>query len=148
MQQCPSHHKMIKSTANEIHACLIILCKQTESGKYQTRMSNILLSVKNTKQNVASQLCLHKTKITLDLGVPYFNQSELFPFFNQTRTFTLSGAKAAPLLGRRGGALIDRHGFLVAFAARYLSMHLVGQISQQTHTVLYQLQRQRKSTLQ
>lgn len=57
---------------------------------------------------------------------------------NQTHTFALSGAEAATLLGR-GGALIDRSQLLIALAAWYLPMNLIGQIPQQTDTVLNQL---------
>jgi len=59
---------------------------------------------------------------------------------NQTRTFALSGAEAAALLGR-GGAMVDRSHLLIALRAWYLPMHLIGQIPQQTHTVLNQLHR-------
>ena len=57
-----------------------------------------------------------------------------------TQTFALAGAEAAPLLAGGGGALVDGLGLLVALTAGDFAMHLIGQVPQQTHTVLYQLQ--------
>lgn len=62
-----------------------------------------------------------------------------------TQTFALAGAEAAPLLAGRGGALVDGLGLLVALTAGDFAMHLIGQVPQQTHAVLYQLQRWREN---
>ena len=57
------------------------------------------------------------------------------------QTFALAGAEAAAFLAGGGGALIDGHGLDVALEAWDFTMHLIGQVPQQTHAVLYQLQK-------
>lgn len=59
-----------------------------------------------------------------------------------TRTFALAGAEAAALLAGGGGALVEREGLLEAFTAGNFTMHLIGQVPQEAHAVLYQLQMQ------
>lgn len=56
-----------------------------------------------------------------------------------TPTFALAGAEASALLAGGGGALVDGRGLLVALTARDFTVHLIGQVPQQTHAVLYQL---------
>lgn len=58
------------------------------------------------------------------------------------RTFALAGAEAAALLAGGGGALVEREGLLEAFTAGNFTMHLIGQVPQEAHAVLYQLQMQ------
>lgn len=62
-----------------------------------------------------------------------------------TQTFALAGAEATALLAGGGGALVKGRGLLVALTAGDFAMHLIGQVPQQTHAVLYQLQRWRKN---
>ena len=62
-----------------------------------------------------------------------------------TQTFALAGAEAATLLAGGGRALVDGRGLLVALTAGDFAMHLIGQVPQQTHAVLYQLQRWREN---
>ena len=62
---------------------------------------------------------------------------------SSTLTFALLGAEAAALLGAGGGALVQGHGLGEALAAGDLAVHVIGQIPQQTHAVLHQLQERR-----
>ncbi len=62
-----------------------------------------------------------------------------------TQTFALAGAEAAALLAGGGGALVEGRGLLVTLTAGDFAMHLIGQVPQQTHAVLYQLQRWREN---
>lgn len=55
-------------------------------------------------------------------------------------TFAFAGAEAAALLAGGGGALADGRHLLVALKAWDFTVHLIGQVPQQTNTVLYQLQ--------
>ncbi|KAF3851963.1 hypothetical protein F7725_005318 [Dissostichus mawsoni] len=55
-------------------------------------------------------------------------------------TFALAGAEAASLLAGGGGALVEGRGLLVALTAGDFTVHVIGQVPQQTHAVLYQLQ--------
>lgn len=64
---------------------------------------------------------------------------------SMTQTFALAGAEAATLLAGGGRALVDGRGLLVALTAGDFAMHLIGQVPQQTHAVLYQLQRWREN---
>lgn len=61
-----------------------------------------------------------------------------------TQTFALAGAEAAALLAGGGGALVEGRGLLVAFTAGDFSVHMIGQVPQQTHAVLYQLDQVRE----
>ena len=62
-----------------------------------------------------------------------------------TQTFALAGAEAAALLAGGGGALVDGRRLLVALTAGDFTMHMIGQVPQQTHAVLYQLRRWREN---
>lgn len=55
------------------------------------------------------------------------------------QTFALAGAEATALLAGGGGALGEGHRLLVALTAGDLAMHMIGQVPEQTHAVLYQL---------
>lgn len=59
------------------------------------------------------------------------------------QTFAFAGAEAATLLAGGGGALVEGRSLLVALKAGDFTMHLIGQVPQQAHAVLYQLQRWR-----
>lgn len=62
-----------------------------------------------------------------------------------TPTFALAGAEAASLLAGGRWALVEGQGFLVALTAGDFTMHVIGQVPQQTHAVLYQLQPRREN---
>lgn len=53
------------------------------------------------------------------------------------QTFALAGAEAAALLAGGGGALVEWEGLLEAFTAGNFTMHLIGQVPQEAHAVLY-----------
>lgn len=59
---------------------------------------------------------------------------------SEARTFSFTGAETAPFLAGGGRALVDGHSFLIALRAGDFMVHVIGQIPQQTHAVLYQLE--------
>lgn len=59
---------------------------------------------------------------------------------SEARTFSFTGAEAPPFLARGGRALVDGHSFLIALRAGDFMVHVIWQVPQQTHAVLYQLE--------
>lgn len=64
---------------------------------------------------------------------------------SKAHTFALAGTEATALIAGVGGALVVWCGLQVALRVGDFTVHLVGQVPQQTHTVLCQLQRWRES---
>lgn len=65
-----------------------------------------------------------------------------------SQTFSFTGAETPAFLAGGGRALVDGHSFLKALRAGDFMMHVIGQVPQQTHAVLYQLKHQHFVRLQ
>lgn len=85
--------------------------------------------------------------LTVNSKCSYYLVSTYVVHLSMTQTFALAGTEAATFLARGGWALVNGQGLLVTLTARDFTMHLVGQVPQQTHAVLYQLQKMERKQL-
>lgn len=122
------------------------VCSHEKTNQYSLRKTN------RTAGDRMSFLAAGETvKIPVCIYV-FDSERQMFLLFGEHicsawQTFALTGAEAATLLARGCWALVNGQGLLVTLTARDFTMHLVGQVPQQTHAVLYQLQTMERKQL-